>query len=152
MAGDDILWKKVDEIRQQQKTARNTRTRPQDKKRPGKRKIKKKAADQVAAGKPGAGKASKQASNKASELASYHASMIEEIRKVVKQVGRESAFLRLTAEEKRRLVDIVYSFRRQGTKTSENELLRIALNFLLDDYEQHGKESMLVKVLEALHA
>jgi len=150
MAGDDILWKKVDELRQQQKAATGAKARPR--KAAVKRKAERKASDKPSASKRSSELASKQASNKASELARYHASMIEDIRKVVKQVGKESAFLRLTTEEKRRLVDIVYSFKRQGTKTSENELLRIALNFLLDDYEQHGEESVLARVLEALHA
>jgi len=97
-------------------------------------------------------KASTKESTHASTLASNQASMIEIIRKTVKSLGKEVAFARVTPEEKRRLVDIVYTYKRQGVKTSENEINRIAINFLIEDYTKNGKESMLAKVIEALHA
>jgi hypothetical protein len=71
---------------------------------------------------------------------------------VVKQTGREVSFVRLSPEEKGRLADIVYTYRRQGRKTTENELNRIAINALLDDYDAHGAQSVLARVLDALHA
>jgi hypothetical protein len=77
---------------------------------------------------------------------------IETIRRVVKQTGREVSFVRLSAAEKGRLADVVYTYRRQGRKTTENELNRIAINALLNDYDTHGEQSMLARVLEALHA
>ena len=48
-------------------------------------------------------------SNLAQELASYHASLIATIRKTVRQLGKEVSFVRLTAEEKQQLADIVYT-------------------------------------------
>jgi hypothetical protein len=88
----------------------------------------------------------------AEELASYQASLIATIRKTVRQLGKEVSFVRLTPEEKQQLADIVYTYKRQGVRTSENEINRIAINFLLEDYLAHGQASILAKVLEALYA
>ena len=77
---------------------------------------------------------------------------IEATRKVVKTTGKEVAFTRLTAQEKGRLADVVYDFRRQGIKTTENEVLRIAINYLLQDFAAYGKKSLLQKVITALLA
>src|SRR2546428_7141613 len=51
-------------------------------------------------------------SNRASMLASNQDSMIEKIRKSVKSLGKEVSFTRLTPEEKGKLADIVYTFKR----------------------------------------
>ena len=91
-------------------------------------------------------------SNHASMLVSYDHATIDSIRKTVKVVGREVSFVRLSAEEKRRLAGIVYTYKMQGTKTSENEINRIAINLLLEDYESNGEQSVLARVLGALHA
>ena len=107
-------------------------------------------------------------SNHSSELAgvqdSLQASMrsikpddpIETIRKTVKQVGKDTVFIRLTADEKAEIASIVYTFnelyRGDGRKTSENEIGRIALNFLLKDYRENGELSILARVLAALNA
>jgi hypothetical protein len=85
-------------------------------------------------------------------LASHPSEQIEAIRKVVKSTGKEVAFTRLTSQEKGRLADVVYGFRRQGVKTSENEVLRIAINHLLEDFKACGKQSFLQKVIDALLA
>ncbi len=101
-------------------------------------------------------KIKKVSSKLASVQSSYHAStlspMIERIRKSVKEIGKETGFHRLTSEEKQELVDIVYTYKRQGHKTSENEVVRIALRYLLEEHKESGKESTLNKVLEALKA
>jgi hypothetical protein len=78
--------------------------------------------------------------------------VIETIRKTVRQVGKETTPLRLTPEEKRQLADIVYTYKRHGIRTSENEINRIGINFLLADYQTHGEASILAKVVEALNA
>jgi len=62
------------------------------------------------------------------------------------------SFVRLSPQEKAQLADIVYTYKRRGHKTSENEINRIALNFLLADYHAHGAQSMLARVLDALRA
>lgn len=96
--------------------------------------------------------ASMHASTLASLLASYHASSIDHIRKTVKTVGKEVTFVRLTVEEKNQLSEIAYAYKRQGIKTSENEISRIAINFLLEDYKANGEASILAKVLASLLA
>lgn len=79
------------------------------------------------------------------------AAMMEELRKTVKQLGKEAATHRFTIHEKATITDIVYTYGRQGVKTSENELTRIAVNWLLLDYQRHGARSVLARLLESLH-
>jgi hypothetical protein len=88
----------------------------------------------------------------ASTLASYTDSTIETIRKTVKAVGKEVSFIRLTQNEKNQLADILYTFKRQGVKTTENEVNRIGLNLLLEDYRANGENSVLARVIAALLA
>jgi len=92
------------------------------------------------------------ASDPASMLARHPDSLIEEIRKTVKATGKEVSFVRLTPEEKHLLVDIVYTYKRQGVRTSENEINRIAVNYLLLDYQVNGADSILTRVIKALLA
>src|SRR4051812_2021273 len=103
--------------------------------------------------------ASASASTQASDHASKRAStkkrepnVVESIRKVVKRPGKEVVYVRLTPEEKNQLADVVHTYKRQGIRTSDNELGRIAINSLLADYEEHGEQSLLTKVLAALEA
>ncbi len=82
--------------------------------------------------------------------------LIETIRKSVKKVGREELYVRLPPEEKNELRTVVYQlnelYRGKGGKTSENEVSRIALKLLLEDYKKNGENSILFSVEEALHA
>ncbi len=89
--------------------------------------------------------------NPASMLASYRPELITGIRRIVRTPGREVSFVRLTPEEKGRLADIVYTYKRRGWKTSENEINRIAVNFLLAEYEASGELSLLAQVLRAIY-
>ena len=77
--------------------------------------------------------------------------MIEAVRKAVKQIGKEPATQRLTLEEKQELDDIEYSYKRQGIKTSGNEIIRIATNYIVRDYRQNGENSILARVLNRLN-
>ena len=77
--------------------------------------------------------------------------MIEAVRKAVKQIGKEPATQRLTLEEKQALDDIEYSYKRQGIKTSGNEIIRIATNYIVRDYRKKGENSILAKVLNRLN-
>lgn len=108
---------------------------------------------------PRPAKAKKPASNLASTQASTLASVspdaaqvIEAIRRIVKVPGKEVSFVRLTQNEKGQLTDIVYTYKRRGHRTTENEINRIAVNFILEDYHAHGEASVLARVLEALQA
>ena len=96
--------------------------------------------------------ASTDASKRASTLA-IKPDIIEIIRKIVKTPAKEEVlYVRVTKEEKDQLGDIEYTYHRQGIDTSANELGRIAVNFLIADYKANGENSILAKVLTALHA
>lgn len=75
---------------------------------------------------------------------------IEAIRKAVKHLGKEAATYRFTEEEKKALSNVVFVYRNKRVRTSENEITRIAINFLLEDYRSRGEQSLLAKVLEKL--
>lgn len=78
--------------------------------------------------------------------------IIEVVRKAVKQIGKEAATHRFTLDEKNLLAEIEYTYKRQGIRTSENEITRIAINFFVEDYRQHGEQSILAKVLKRLNS
>lgn len=81
----------------------------------------------------------------------YHATIIEVIRAAVKQFGKEAATHRWTPEEKKAVANITYTYKTQGIRTSENEIARIAVNFVVADYEENGENSILEQVLKALN-
>jgi hypothetical protein len=92
------------------------------------------------------------ASTESETQASLHASTLASIRSTVRKIGKESVYVRATPEEKLALSDIVYALKREGVRTTENEVSRIALNFLIEDYKQKGKGSVLAQVIAALQA
>jgi septum formation topological specificity factor MinE len=100
--------------------------------------------------------ASNHASAPASVLANIQDDIVETIRKTVKQVGKDTLFVRLTPDEKHQVTSVVYAlnemYRGESRKTSENEIGRIGVNFLLEDYKANGEQSILAKVLAALNA
>jgi hypothetical protein len=77
---------------------------------------------------------------------------LEVVRRAVKQIGKEAATHRFTEAEKSGLRDIEYDYRRKGIRTSENEITRIAINYLIEDYQKHGDRSILATILERLNA
>jgi hypothetical protein len=104
-------------------------------------------------------------SNQADEQASMIASkpsdksydLIDTIRKTVRQVGKESLYIRLTPAEKEGITATIYTinglYHREGSnKFTANELGRIAINFLLEDFQENGALSTLARVLDALKA
>jgi len=85
-------------------------------------------------------------------LAPYPPELIEYLRKTVKVRGKEVTFLRLTAEEKDQVAAIMYTYKRQGRPTTETDIGRIGLNFIVEDYRANGANSILARVLDALLA
>src|SRR5262245_13275726 len=79
-------------------------------------------------------------------------SIFEVVRRSVKQIGKEAATHRFTLEEKNLLADIEYTYKRQGIRTSENEITRIAINYFIEEYRQNGEQSILGKILKLLNA
>jgi hypothetical protein len=80
-----------------------------------------------------------------------HQETIQQVRKAVKVIGKEAATHRLTVQEKRTLGEVIYRYKQQGIKTSENEIARIAINYLLLDYQSQGENSILAEVLRKLN-
>jgi hypothetical protein len=78
--------------------------------------------------------------------------IFETVRKSVKHVGKEAATHRFTLDEKNLLADIEYTYKRQGVRTSENEITRIAINYFIEDYRNNGEESLLAKILKRLNS
>jgi hypothetical protein len=88
---------------------------------------------------------------KPTKIPRHHDMMVASIRHAVKGIGKEAATHRFTLEEKKAIADIVFTYKMNGTKTSENEVARIAINFIVADYKDNGKNSVLEKVLQALN-
>ena len=78
--------------------------------------------------------------------------IFEMVRKAAKQIGKEAATHRFALEEKNLLADIEYTYKRQGIRTSENEITRIAINYIIAEYKQNGEESILAKILKRLNS
>jgi hypothetical protein len=81
----------------------------------------------------------------------YRDTSVETVRAAVKVFGKEAATHRFTVEEKKVIRDIVYAYEGRGIRTSENEISRIGVNFLIEDYRANGENSLLHKVLTALN-
>jgi len=81
----------------------------------------------------------------------YHGDMMNTVRKAVKQFGKEAATHRFTLKEKSALAEVVFTYRGKGIKTSENEITRIAINYLILDFQRHGQGSLLAQILEMLN-
>lgn len=76
---------------------------------------------------------------------------LELVRRAVRTLGKEAATYRFTQDEKRALSSIVYAYKERGIKTSENEITRIALNYLIDEYRRNSTSSILARVLALLN-
>ena len=89
--------------------------------------------------------------NRETTASRYHDTVIELVRKAVKEFGKEAATHRFTMEEKKAIADIIYSYKNRGIRTSENEIARIAVNFVVNDYRENGENSVLDRTLRALN-
>lgn len=78
--------------------------------------------------------------------------IIESTRRAVKQFGKEAATHRFTLEEKRALKAIEHEYSEKGVRTSENEITRIAINYIIEDYKDNGNKSILAQVLDLLNS
>lgn len=84
-------------------------------------------------------------------LPSSDSSLIAEVHKAVKQIGRFEGTHRYTEEEKDGLDEIIRTCKKKRIRTSENEIARIGINVLLEDYRRNGEQSILAQVLKSLH-
>jgi len=88
------------------------------------------------------------------EIPRHHATMVpamlRQLRLAVRRIGKEAATYRFTREEKDKLAETIYTEGRAGIKTCENEIVRIAVNWLLEDQRARGEISVLAQALKAL--
>lgn len=84
-------------------------------------------------------------------VSSNHDTIIQTVRRAVKELGKEAATHRFTVKEKRAVLDLIYTYKNAGITTSENEVARIAINYVLEDYKQNGENSILDQTLKALN-
>lgn len=110
------------------------------------------ASDDETVPKPKARRPTRPRSTTTTNTSGDQVELIELIRKNVKPVGKEAAFCRFTPEEKSALGDVVYTYKRNGIRTSENEIVRVAVNWLIENYHDDGQHSVLAQVLEKLNA
>ena len=76
---------------------------------------------------------------------------IDDIRRSVRETGKEATTHRLSIKERKALLEIVYHYKLQGVRTNENEIARIALNILIQDYKERKQDSLLARVMAVLH-
>ncbi len=74
--------------------------------------------------------------------------LVDAVRLALKELGREAGTHRYTAAEKQALEELVFEYHRRGVETSGNQIIRIGLNYLLEDYRLHKNASILARVLE----
>ena len=76
--------------------------------------------------------------------------MLKPLRQAVRQIGKEASTYRFTREEKDKLAETIYAQGRAGIRTCENEIVRIAVNWLIADQQARGESSVLAQALKAL--
>jgi hypothetical protein len=78
--------------------------------------------------------------------------VIKTVRRAVKEFGKEPATHRFTIAEKNLMDEIEFTYKKRfRIRTSENEITRIAINYLFAEYQQKGDESILHRVLVSLN-
>lgn len=92
-------------------------------------------------------------SNRDTTTPRYHdTAVIETVRKALMTFGKEAATHRFTPEEKQGIAEMIFAFRQENLRTSENEIARIAINWLILDYKRNKEDSVLYQVLLALNS
>ena len=92
-------------------------------------------------------KEAKQPSHQVTTVSHPHDTVISVINHSIMEVGKEAATYRLTLNEKRKLAEIIYTLKMKNLRVTENEIIRIALNFILCDYTMNKTNSILKRVI-----
>jgi hypothetical protein len=80
-------------------------------------------------------------------------SFAEKVRRVVKEVGKETSPLRVTPYENDLLEDVIHTLKRaHNIRTDKTQIVRVLLNYGLNDFLENKKTSILVQCLERLNA
>jgi hypothetical protein len=94
------------------------------------------------------GEKEKQPSNHTTSVSCNNDTMVASISNAVREVGREASTYRFTSNEKKALAEIIYTFRMKNIRISENEIARIAVHYLINDYKEKINNSILSRVWE----
>ena len=76
-----------------------------------------------------------------------HDTMIANIHKAIQEIGKEASTYRFTSNEKKSLAEIIYKFRNMNIRITENEIVRIASNYLIYEHKLNRKKSVLTKII-----
>ena len=68
----------------------------------------------------------------------------------VQELGTKRTTIRFSRSEKAALREIVHTYDRREIRTTENELTRIAVSWLVEDYRELGEGSVLARVVAQL--
>lgn len=77
--------------------------------------------------------------------------MISAINLSILEVGKEATTYRLSKSEKKALIEIIYRYRIRNIRITENEITRIAINNLIEDYKKNKKQSILAMIVDNSH-
>jgi hypothetical protein len=75
---------------------------------------------------------------------------IRSIHRALREPNHKAASYRVSDTEKKRLTVAIFQLSMKNIYTNENEIMRIALNHLMNGYDEEQEESVLVKVLRSL--
>lgn len=80
-----------------------------------------------------------------------HDTTIAAIRKAISEVGKKASTYRLSSSEKKALVKIIYEFRiMKNIRITENEIVRIAIQYLIHEYQEKKSGSLLLRIKKPL--
>lgn len=91
--------------------------------------------------------------NSPTPLVQLQESLLDEIRKVLMETGKEEMHPRFTMEEKKSFMKIIRDYEDKGfNKRRVNEVLitRIAVNYIIADYTCNGEKSLLATILASV--
>lgn len=86
-----------------------------------------------------------------SEIPPSVTSYEDDVRRAVRWPGKESSPLRITSEELTKLKTAVRHFEDQGYPTDRTQIIRVSLNYMLLDFAQRGKNSILAEIMERIN-
>ena len=78
--------------------------------------------------------------------------MVATIAKSMHEVGKEGCTYRLTQREKTALIEIIYHFRMRNCRLSENEIARIAINFLIEDFKAKKNDCLIRRIIDIMQS
>jgi len=74
------------------------------------------------------------------------------VAKAMREVGKEGCTYRLTQREKTALIEIIYHFRMRNCRLSENEIARIAINFLIEDFKTRKNDCLIRRIIDIMQS